>query len=166
MNGGGAPQPQPQQMDKAPPALPGITTPTPTVQTTHTANLGDPTQALFAAVNSGDYAAAQDALSRGADLTAQNQFGETPLDLAIALNRTNISFLILETRNELAAQGGTTGPVGKPWTLSKTTAQPAPAHTRALAPHARPALKAAAAPASNAGQANQPAGFLGFDPHN
>ncbi len=165
MNGGNAPQPRPQPADKAPPALPGIGAPAPSVQAPHQAVSGNPTQALFAAVNSGDYAGAQDALSRGADLTAQNQFGETALDLAIALNRTNIAFLILETRNELSAQGGAGGPVGAPWTLSKTTAQPA--HPgKPVVPHVKPAVKAPVLPAGNAGQANQQAGFLGFDPHN
>lgn len=84
---------------------------------------GDPTQDLFAAINDNNYANAQDAVSRGADLRAVDQFGETPLDLAIALNRTNITFMLLGTRNELASQGAGGGTMGAPWSLGAASKQ-------------------------------------------
>ena len=63
-------------------------------------NIGDPTTALFNAIDKNDYSAAQDAVSRGADLNAQNPLGETPLDLSVALNRSAITFMLLAARNE------------------------------------------------------------------
>src|ERR1700722_17856312 len=100
---GGAATPQPRQRvpDIAPPALPGAQeVPVATGPVVHKAQTGDPTTALFAAVNSGDYNSAQDAISRGANLYAENQLGETPLDLSVSLNRSSITFLLLATRNE------------------------------------------------------------------
>ena len=91
----------------------------------HKAQTGDPTTALFAAVNSGDYNAAQDAISRGANLYAQNQLGETPLDLSVSLNRSSITFLLLATRNET---GGDVASAPAP--------APAPTSARAHAGHA------------------------------
>ena len=167
-NGGGpAPQPRQSQADAAPPALPGAGTPAPAVPQPHKTISGDPTQALFAAVNTGDYGSAQDALSRGADLTAQNQFGETALDLAIALNRNNIVFLILETRNELSAQGAGAGPVGGPWALSASAGGPVRHTTKAPALHTKhsPPPKVRPEAAGGAAAPNAQAGFLGFDPH-
>jgi hypothetical protein len=101
-------QPPARTPDIAPPALPGAgsapglaTAPQPARP-----NTGDPTAALFDAINKNDYAAAQDALSRGADLTAQNPLGETPLALSVDLNRNSITFMILSARNETGTESG------------------------------------------------------------
>ena len=163
--GGGAPAPQAQPRDIAPPALPGagLAAPIPTGPVLQKPITGDPTAALFAAIVKGDDTAAQNALAQGADLNAVNQFGETPLDESIALNRTSITFLLLQTRNELAAQGGSE-PIGAPWLL------PAPAKHNAkapvLAPPATPQAQAPAPLPQENGTPNPQAGFLGFGSKN
>ncbi|MBB5373724.1 ankyrin repeat domain-containing protein [Acidocella aromatica] len=174
MGGGGAPQPQARTPDIAPPAVPGAGAGAPlaTGPKMQQPASGDPTAALFTAINKGDYSGAQDALGRGADLNAKNQFGETPLDLSISLNRNTITFLLLQTRNEM---GGMSGPVGPTWTLGNPA--PAPVHkgktkeaNPAPAPHAvapKPVPHhAAPAAIGNKGTPNPQAGFLGFDPKN
>jgi hypothetical protein len=160
--GGGAPTPQARVPDIAPPALPGAgDAPIATGPKMTKPLIGDPTQALFAAVNSGDYNAAQDAISRGANLTAQDPLGETPLDLAVSLNRTNITFLLLESRNETG--GDETISPGPAF----TSAAP-PAHGKHKPLHAIPASDTtpihATQPAmgANPGTPNPAAGFLGF----
>ena len=177
LTGGNAPQPQARTPDIAPPALPGAGAGAPlaTAPKMQQPASGDPTAALFAAINKGDYNGAQDALGRGADLNAKDQFGETPLDLSISLNRNTITFLLLQTRNELGEQAG---PVGQPWTLYSSpsatvhTAKPqehhaVPAPTAASAVAPRPAMHPAApAGAANMGTPNPQAGFLGFAPKN
>jgi len=166
-NAGGV-QPQPRVPDIAPPALPGAggeaLATGPVVQKPAT---GDPTAELFDAVNKGDYGAAQDAISRGADLNAQNTLGETPLDLSVALDRSTITFLLISARNENG---------------SSTAGAPLPAITPAVAPvqHHKPMTKPVAKPAAdttnvnivppasenNPGTPNASAGFLGFSPKN
>ncbi|WP_342628261.1 ankyrin repeat domain-containing protein [Nguyenibacter vanlangensis] len=58
----------------------------------------NPTDALFDAVNRGSLNAAKEALNRGADMEAHNVLGQTPLDMAIDLNRNDITFLLLSLR--------------------------------------------------------------------
>jgi hypothetical protein len=148
-------------LENAPPALPGAGVPAPATGPVVQAPItGDPTTALFTAINNADYNAAQDAISRGADMTAQNSLGETPLDLSIALNRNTITFLLLSARNEVADGGGPQGPV---------TAQPAVAAAKpSFTTHATPAR--AMAPthsntlSNNPGTPDPSAGFLGFGP--
>jgi len=167
--GGAAPQPRPRVPDIAPPALPGAgDAPLATGPVIQKPVTGDPTTALFAAVNSGDYNAAQDALSRGANLSAQNALGETPIDLSVALNRSSITFLLLATRNELGEDNVSPGP-----------AAAQPAHTGHAKPYANiahssivpaadstPLRRTAPAPVlgSNPGTPDPSAGFLGFGP--
>lgn len=176
---GGAPvaQPKARTPDIAPSGLPGVggAPPPATGPTLQKPAGGDPTQELFTAINKNDYASAQDAISRGADLTAKDQFSETPLDLSIALNRNNITFLLLGTRNELAAQG-LSGTVGAPWTLNNTTPggkagkghKPGKHETAsAVVPARAPVVKPAPRPTLPAGGTGTPdpqAGFLGFGP--
>jgi hypothetical protein len=161
------PQPQARTPDIPPPAVPGVGAGAPlaTGPKMQPASSGDPTAALFAAVAKGDYNAAQDALSRGADLNAKNQFGETPLDLSIALNRATITFLILQTRNEL---GDNAAPVGQSWALSGAAPAVPAAKPRKPAPMPVAVPKPVAPrkpPASNdTGTPNPQAGFLGFGP--
>jgi hypothetical protein len=159
-------QPKAQTPDFAPPAIPGAG-PQPGIATAPKVakvDNGDPTTELFDAVNKGDYGAAQDAISRGADLGAQNALGETPLDLAISLNQNSLTFLLLGARNET---GGGTG--GAPAVAVSSRQMPVK-----RAPHAEPAAMrstfAASAPAKPAVPGNDPgtpnaeAGFLGFGP--
>ncbi len=173
---GGAPAPQPKQQtpDIAPTGLPGVggIAPLATGPQLKKATGGDPTQQLFAAINKNDYASAQDAISRGADLTAKDEFGETPLDLSIALNRNSITFMLLGTRNELASQG-LSGTMGQPWTLnnatSGTTGKSKPGKhgtAPAVVPTTAPAKTAprVTIPAGDTGTPNPQAGFLGFGP--
>ena len=148
--------------DFAPPAVPGagnnatLSTSLPIPQT----QTGDPTTELFTAVNSGDYNAAQDAVSRGADMNARNTFGETPLDLAIALNRNPITFMLLSARNE----GGGSEPQAA--TALPPSVAPAQGRHEAHAIAARmdtpPMAVAPATPGDDPGTPNAAAGFLGF----
>ncbi len=154
--------------DVAPPALPGFgdqpgLATAPSVQKPAT---GDPTTALFTAVTNGDYNAAQDAVSRGADLNAQNPLGETPLELSVALNRNSITFMLLSARNEA---GDDDAPVSDPMPV---TAAPLPYHhhhhdqavpvASVTAPAAVPLASQNAARGNNPGVPNPSAGFLGF----
>jgi ankyrin repeat protein len=122
---------------------------------------GDPTTELFTAINAGDYSSAQDAISRGADLNAQNSLGETPIDLSVALNRNSITFMLLAARNDS----------GDDETDDSASAVPVAATP---APHyATPAKSSAApvnlienpnaTPGNDPGTPNSSAGFLGFN---
>jgi len=171
--GGAAPQPQARTPDVAPPALPGagMAAPLPAGPVLSKPGTGDPNAELFTAIDKGDDTGAQDALSRGADLNAQNQFGETPLDLSIALNRTSITFLLLQTRNELNEQGGPAQPLGQPWLLHNATSsaskpvKPKNKHVTYPAPEQVRAQPRVSLP-TNGGTADPQAGFLGFGPKN
>jgi hypothetical protein len=156
-SGAGAPQPRAPAPDVAPPALPGAGQQPglATAPVLQKPAIADPTTALFAAVNSGDYNAAQDAVGRGADPDAQNALGETPLELSIALNRNSITFMLLSARNE----GGDDPAAAPPPTV------PAPAHHQIY--QATPARMVTpppmdTVPGNNPGVPNQQAGFLGF----
>jgi ankyrin repeat protein len=128
--------------------------------------IADPTQALFAAINSGDYNAAQDALSRGADLTAKNSLGETPLDLSIALNHNSITFLLLATRNETAGSATGTSASGPALPVAAPTISTPTVSARAKPrPAVRPPAPAVQlTPGNNPGTPDPSAGFLGFAP--
>ncbi len=126
---------------------------------------GDPTAELFTAINGNDYNSAQDAISRGADLNAQNALGETPIDLSVALNRNSITFMLLSARNEDGDDSGATSPA--PATVAQTPlTAPAPkyysTHTTATQSY-RPS---SAIPVNDPGTPNPSAGFLGFGPKN
>lgn len=167
---GGGPKMQPklQAPDLAPSGLPGVggLAPLATGQNLQKPSGDDPTQELFKAINDNNYAAAQDAVSRGANLQAVDQFGESPLDLAVALNRNDITFLLLGTRNELAAQDGNAGTVmGAPWTLDDTS-KPG---KKGKGHSSNPVLPVnvtpkAYIPAGDTGTPDPQAGFLGFSP--
>ncbi|MDE8348141.1 MAG: ankyrin repeat domain-containing protein [Acidocella sp.] len=172
LTGGGAPKPRDAApSDIAPPALPGadVTGGIATAPKVKKANSGDPTVDLFAAINKSDYAGAQDAIGRGADLTAHDALGETPLDLSIALNQNNITFLILATSEE--GGGNTSGPSvsASSATAAKPAVKPKP-HTvqvkeqTAPVAAAKPMAPKAAAPVygNDSGQPNVSVGYLGF----
>jgi hypothetical protein len=165
---GPAPTPKPVAHDIAPAGVPGAagTIGIATAPKLKKANTGNPTTDLFTAINHGNYGDAQDAISRGADLNAQNALGETPLDLAIALNQNSITFMLLSARNE----GGSAPPVQATRATTSHPTQPklhpipaeAEAEARIAEPAARPHAKPAPTPTGNAGEPNVSVGFLGF----
>ncbi len=162
--GADAPKLQPVVPDIAPPALPGAgNTPLATAPTMQKPQTGDPTTQLFSAINSGDYSSAQDALSRGANLYARNGLDETPLELAIALNRTTITFLLLQTRNETGGDLVGPGPAAE---AMAGTAQGAPGKPQMMqrADTASGFHEAAPVMGDNPGTPDPQAGFLGFGP--
>jgi hypothetical protein len=160
-------QPKAPTPDFAPPAIPGAG-PAPGIATAPKVakvDQGDPTTELFTAINANNYNAAQDAISRGADLTAQNALGETPLDLSIELNQNSITFMILGARNE-----GSAAPPPPVEASAKTTAHAMPAAMESPPETYRapdvPRTSTPAAIADNPGTPNPSAGFLGFGPKN
>ncbi len=151
-------QPRQPAPDIAPPALPGASAQVlSTAPKLTPASSGDPTTALFTAINKADYAAAQDAVSRGADLNAQNSLGESPLDLAISLNRNDITFMLLSARNE---SGDSYAPPATPATARNHAAPVVKTYTVPARLVETP--KKPAAPANVAGTPNVSVGFLGF----
>ena len=82
-----------------PPAIPGAVTDEATATSGHASIDMEPTAALFDAINRGDITSAKEALGRGADLNGKNVLGQSPLDMAIDLNRNDLTFLLLSMRN-------------------------------------------------------------------
>ncbi|NHO31160.1 ankyrin repeat domain-containing protein [Acetobacter sp. LMG 1636] len=68
----------------------------------------EPTSALFDAINRGSLGGAREAVNRGADLSGHNVLGQTPLDMAIDLNRNDIMFFLLSMRSLESSPGETT----------------------------------------------------------
>lgn len=89
-----------------PPALPGAVASDEAAPSSHAPLDMNPTTALFDAINRGDLTAAKDALSRGADLEGSNVLGEKPIEMAIDLNRNDITFLLLSMRNNDGSESG------------------------------------------------------------
>jgi len=54
-----------------------------------------PNDALFDAIDRGDVASARDAVARGADLSATNAVGQSPIDESVDLGRNEITFLLV-----------------------------------------------------------------------
>jgi hypothetical protein len=159
MGGGNAPQPRQRVPDIAPAGVPGATSaPLATGPNLRKPGTGDPTAALFTAINKNDYGAAQDAVSRGANLNAQNPLGETPLDMSVALNRSTITFMLLAARNE---EGGGTAAV--PAAPPAGHHAPAPTYTISdRTPAPRPLPVPVPVMGNNPGTPDPAAGFLGF----
>jgi hypothetical protein len=154
----------------AAPALPGAqSNPDEVAKATNT-DL-PPTQALFDAVNRGDIASARDAIGRGADLSAHNVLGLTPLDLSVDLGRNDITFLLLSLRGSSAppATLAAAGPPPKPGKPVRAAAMPRAPAPRQAAPLT--ATRAAAdAPlrhyvSTDPGTPAPQVGFLGFAGH-
>ncbi len=168
MSGGpGAPVPRarPDAPDIVPPALPGAgNMPMATGPVLQKPQTGDPTAQLFSAINSGDYSSAQDALSRGADLYARNALDETPLGLAIALNRTTITFLLLQTRNETGGDLVGPGPGAQDIASGPPAGPDKPQMVRRAADTAPAFHEAVPVMGNNPGTPDPQAGFLGFGP--
>ncbi|MBV9117540.1 MAG: hypothetical protein JOY63_09270 [Acetobacteraceae bacterium] len=175
---GAAPSFGQEQLDRSvqgqrrpPAALPGVAPKEqPIAPPNRVPTLMSPTEALFDAVNRGDMAGARDAISRGADLGATNELGLTPLDLAIDLGRSDISFLLLSIRN---AGIGTSGgqqqvaqatPAEKALEASGASARPRPGRRLAtrvtVEPAGQPSLPRLFE--GNGGEPIPSAGFLGF----
>jgi hypothetical protein len=170
-NFGGNPPAAPTTAARPPPVgLPGArpqAAPAPPTQPPISMN---PTDELFDAINRGDLSAAQDAVSRGADLNGHNVLGMTPVQLSVDLGRNDITFLLL------SAGGGGTAPSGLAAGAHSALSRAKGAGSK-LARNAehRPTrlVRAATAPAppqtprlfaGNGGSPIPSAGFLGFDP--
>ena len=158
-----APQLQPKGTADAPlpPAVPGAGDQNlPTSQSVANQQSGDPTAELFTAINGNKYGLAQDAISRGADLNAQNSLGETPIDLSVALNRNSITFMLLAARNDSgddssADSAGAAAGSSMPQ-HSAPNAKPRPVPVKLIE---RPTPAAS----ENTGTPDSSAGFLGFN---
>ena len=149
-----------------PPALPGVsgteTNPLSQVQIDNE----DPTKVLFSAINDGNYAEARAAISRGANLSAKNILSETPIEMSVALNRNNITFMLLSMR---AAEGGGSGaPGGAPGPAAGSSPASVlkvgnPVHMRAKRLHPFSPAMPQDKPAPSPGVPDPAAGFLGFN---
>lgn len=145
-----------------PPALPGAESHGSGAAPAHGAPTDmEPNDALFDAINRGDVGAARDAISRGADLSARNVLGMTPMDLSVDLGRNDISFMLLSLRDNSRPPQRTIATTdakhpppkpAKPPRVAKVATPPRPAQTQT--------------PRLFAGDGGTPipnAGFLGFD---
>ncbi|WP_419730098.1 ankyrin repeat domain-containing protein [Lichenicola sp.] len=152
-----------------PPAIPGAVTDEATATSGHASVDMEPTAALFDAINRGDITAAKEALGRGADLNGKNVLGQSPLDMAIDLNRNDITFVLLSMRN--SEQGA---PVASVQTASDDLGDSASSHAKAGHPTAKSrssryasASHTGSVPgptryASDGGSPKPDIGFLGF----
>jgi ankyrin repeat protein len=156
-----APPLQPKSDDNQvlPPALPGAGNVAPsTAPSVAKQQSGDPTTQLFTAINGNDYASAQDAISRGADLNAQNALGETPIDLSVSLNRNSITFMLLAARNDSGDGSNESGPMPSPAVSGVAPKGSASAAATPIKLIGTPTPAAS----NNPGTPNPSAGFLGF----
>ena len=147
-----------------PPAIPGAVTDEATATSGHASTDMEPTAALFEAVNRGDLTAAKEAVSRGADLNGKNVLGQSPLDMAIDLNRNDITFLLLSMRNS-----GDDAPAASVASADQAATPATGARSRHVALKSRAsrlaARQAGGAPqryASDGGTPKPDVGFLGF----
>ena len=128
----------------------------------------EPTEALFDAVNRGDMKAAREAVNRGADYTARDVLGMTPVDLAIDLGRNDITFLLLSLRGPVSSQPAIkSGSGATKFSLfsdaDKQAAKAARTPVAAAAPKNAPAGGGVPKYAANSpGTPDPQAGFLGF----
>ena len=152
-------QPQSLPPENLPPALPGMgagqaLNAGPSLVKPQT---GDPTAQLFNAINSNDYNSAQDAISRGADIDAQNALGETPLDLSVSLNRNSITFMLLSNRTADGSDSGATVSGTPSGSVAPSTTKTAAVPIKLIEAPNQPTV-----PGNNPGVPNPAAGFLGF----
>jgi|SRR5579872_6104688 len=170
--GGGSSTPATPKV-QPPPALPGAAPNASTVVPSERPPMDmEPNDALFDSINRGDIAGARDAINRGADLSARNVLGMTPMELSVDLGRNDISFMLLSMR------GGDSGaPRRLPAAAATAAKSPAARQAKQVPVHSAPITPARAtasaqqpAPAETArlysGDGGAPvpsAGFLGFD---
>jgi hypothetical protein len=144
-----------------PPALPGARAQGSAAPATKAPTDMSPNDALFDAINRGDITAARDALSRGAELNAQNILGMTPMELSVDLGRNDISFLLLSMRGEVPRSGRSTAAANADKSVAIR-----PTDRRATQIKTAPPSSADRAPrlfANDGGTPVPAAGFLGFD---
>jgi hypothetical protein len=126
--------------------------------------LSEASQNLFEAVHQNDLGAAQSSVAAGADITAVNDWGLTPVDLAVDKGYFEIAHFLLSLRNYREAAGQAAPappqPAPAPPAVRAPISQPVPAPpVAALAPPAgAPVQVAGPAPSWPAGQPNP------FDP--
>ena len=124
-----------------------------------------PNEALFDAINRGDIAGCRDAISRGAELETPNMLGLTPVDLAIDLGRSDITFLLLSMRGAAGRSSArvatNSAPSGKPVVAAKPAAA-APVAAVKVAPVAAAPAPVRPYVATDPGTPAPQAGFLGF----
>jgi hypothetical protein len=166
-----APKMEPQGPANRPPALPGAAGRSEAAApAAHNPADMSPNDALFDAIDRGDIAAARDALSRGAELNAQNVLGMTPMELSVDLGRNDISFLLMSYRTNDTPKGPTSAQAkaGAPIAAGKAAAAAKPG-TRASVVRVRDMVPAAPPQrtphlfANDGGAPVPSAGFLGFD---
>jgi ankyrin repeat protein len=149
-----------------PPALPGAASRADSVAPATQIPMDmSPNDALFDAINRGDIAAARDALSRGADLSAQNVLGMTPMELSVDLGRNDISFLLLSYRDNSSSPAAPDLAQVKATTPAKTAAAKS-ASRKSVVPVVAAMPAAPQTPqlfANDGGSPVPSAGFLGFD---
>jgi hypothetical protein len=135
----------------------------------HPVSAMEPTDALFDAINRGDIGTARDAINHGADLSARNVLGMTPMDLSVDLNRNDITFLLLSLRgsdsNRISPSQQAAGGKGSPGKQNRQAERrPTPQSKATTVQATRPAApQTAKLFAGNGGTPNPNAGFLGFD---
>jgi hypothetical protein len=75
--------------------LPGSRRAMPVNKGAISSTLLSPNDALFDSIDRGDIVAARDAVARGADLSATNAVGQSPIDESVDLGRNDITFLLV-----------------------------------------------------------------------
>ena len=128
-----------------------------------------PTDALFDAINRGDIVTARDAMGRGADMSAHNILGMTPLELSIDLSRNDITFFLLSLRGSDDSRAPAKALADKSGKSAPKPAGAAPAPKTARNEQVRkPAVQTPVAARSSSpqyaggGTPDPAAGFLGF----
>lgn len=159
------PNRQPENKVAPPPALPGAASHETAAPAAENASEMSPNAALFDAINRGDVAGVRSALNRGAILSAHNDLGLTPIELAVDLGRHDILFLLLSVRG---ADSGGGSPPAAASDVKQAAAKQAPAPGKPKHPAkvaARRVTPAAPQPklfANDGGSPIPSIGFLGF----
>lgn len=118
----------------------------------------EPTAALFEAINRGSLGGVKEAVNRGADLAGHNVLSQTPLDMAIDLNRNDIMFFLLSMRTLDAGSSGTTTSVAS----SDVTVQDGVGHLSVGGKAGRRSASLDSRYDASGGRPQPSIGFLGF----
>lgn len=116
-----------------------------------------PTEALFNAINLGDFDQVRAAVAAGADTGRRNVLGLTPLDLAVDLGHSEIAFYLMSLGRTSARPAIAEPPAPRPAPPRAAALRPAPAPTATGAVPAAPLWQ------GGGGGPVPEAGFLGFD---
>ena len=147
----------------APPAaIPGAVTDETTATSGHISADMEPTAALFDSINRGDITSAKEALGRGADLNGKNVLGQSPLDMAIDLNRNDITFLLLSMRNSEEGPPVASVAAAEPVAVSAVGSSRKGRAARSRNTRLVSAHQLATYAAADGGTAKPDVGFLGF----